>query len=911
MSIRRALGRSFTFPTNRKREDGRKWGDPKLASFPEDQGEEHRPPELILVNSPSSRSPPIITEADQIQALRDEIYQHELSESQLREALSETRAQKHLAIARLHSLVRTPANRLSTHLLEQIFGLVDPMTLEWGVMLVCKRWRRLALNLPELWASVDLMRGPVCAKAYAKRAKDLPLTIELDLPDLRQSDQVSIALSNLKRPGEGDMLRSHQIERLFAPVLPYISTWASLHVRTPDVLAMQAVLSICANAGGTKALQSLELIVSKSNWGTDFVGVEQALNLENEMLESVVLVNMAWQWSPYALGSVQSLSISLLNQRTYDLPSYFGTLVGAASLQFLTITIDPHAELNVPDISGPSIVLPFLSHLVLNGSIPPTLLRLFNTPKLRRLDMNLAKRAVTPRLPRGHRITDLRLDGAMPNIKLLQSLPELVKLEVGRHIPGRFLDALTRDPEKTPIAPGALVPFPAPAQEDEEILCPLLDTLTLRGCERISRETIERLVERRAGSLRRRKLFARSDRVKSVDLHPTEPWLLTGLYNGQVNIYNTETSALIKTFEVAEVPVRCVRFITRKSWFVAGSDDFQLRAFNYNTHEKVAAFEAHPDYIRCLSVHPVASLVLTGSDDMTIKAWDWDKGWKCVQLYEGHTHYIMNIAINPKDPNTFASACLDRTVKIWSLGNATPNFTLDAHEKGVNYVEYYHGADKPYIVTTGDDRTVKVWDYHAKSCIQTLEGHTANVSFAIFHPLLPVIVSGSEDGTVKIWHANTYRLENTLSYSLERAWCVGYKRNSNDVAVGFDEGVVVVKLGREEPSFSMDQSGKIVFARNNEVLGANLQAAQEDPTPEGQKLPLAPRELGSTEIFPSTIAHSPNGRFVAVCGDNEYIIYTALAWRNKSFGQGTAFAWADDSNTYAVLEGVSPPPLSP
>ncbi|KAF8595407.1 coatomer protein [Ceratobasidium sp. AG-I] len=402
-----------------------------------------------------------------------------------------------------------------------------------------------------------------------------------------------------------------------------------------------------------------------------------------------------------------------------------------------------------------------------------------------------------------------------------------------------------------------------------------------------------------------RKLFARSDRVKSVDFHPTEPWLLAGLYNGTVNIYNTDTGGLIKTFEVAEVPVRCVRFITRKSWFVAGSDDFQLRAFNYNTHEKVTAFEAHPDYIRCLTVHPTASLVLTGSDDMTIKAWDWDKGWKCVQVYEGHTHYIMNIAVNPKDNNTFASACLDRTVKIWSLGSPTPNFTMEAHEKGVNYVEYYHGADKPYIVTTGDDRTVKVWDYHAKSCIQTLEGHTGNVSFAIFHPNLPIIVSGSEDGSVKIWHANTYRLENTLSYSLERAWCVAYRRGSNDVAVGYDEGVVVVKLGREEPSFSMDQAGKIVYARNNEIMGANLQTALDDQTPDGQKLPLAPRELGSTEVFPSTIAHSPNGRFVAVCGDNEYIIYTALAWRNKAFGQGNAFAWAEDSNTYAVLEGKS------
>jgi coatomer subunit beta' len=139
----------------------------------------------------------------------------------------------------------------------------------------------------------------------------------------------------------------------------------------------------------------------------------------------------------------------------------------------------------------------------------------------------------------------------------------------------------------------------------------------------------------RANLCVQKKLFSRSDRVKGVDFHPTEPWLLTGLYNGTVNIYNHDTGAIVKTFEVAEVPVRCVKFIARKNWFVAGSDDFQLRVFNYNTHEKVVAFEAHPDYIRCLTVHPTASIVLTGSDDMTIKAWDWDKAWKNIQVSHG------------------------------------------------------------------------------------------------------------------------------------------------------------------------------------------------------------------------------------------------------------------------------------
>lgn len=186
----------------------------------------------------------------------------------------------------------------------------------------------------------------------------------------------------------------------------------------------------------------------------------------------------------------------------------------------------------------------------------------------------------------------------------------------------------------------------------------------------------------------------------------------------------------------------------------------------------------------------------------------------------------MNLAFNPKDSNTFASSCLDRTVKIWTLGSNQANFTLDAHDKGVNYVEYYHGGEKPYLLTCGDDRTIKIWDYISKSCIQTLSGHASNVSYAVFHPSLPLIISGSEDGTVKLWHANTYRLESTLDYGLERAWCVAYRRKGNDIGLGFDHGAVVVKLGKEEPSVSMDASGKVVWAKGAEVLTANVGAVE-------------------------------------------------------------------------------------
>lgn len=79
----------------------------------------------------------------------------------------------------------------------------------------------------------------------------------------------------------------------------------------------------------------------------------------------------------------------------------------------------------------------------------------------------------------------------------------------------------------------------------------------------------------------------------------------------------------------------------------------------------------------------------------------------------------------------------------------------------------------------------------------------------------------------------------------------------------------------------------------------------DDFVKDGERLPLPIKDLGSCEVYPQTLQHSPNGRFVVVCGDGEYIIYTALAWRNKSFGSGLGFVWADDSNVYAVHESSS------
>jgi coatomer subunit beta' len=190
-----------------------------------------------------------------------------------------------------------------------------------------------------------------------------------------------------------------------------------------------------------------------------------------------------------------------------------------------------------------------------------------------------------------------------------------------------------------------------------------------------------------------------------------------------------------------------------------------------------------------------------------------------------------------------------------------------------------------------------------KSIVHSLDGHTNNVCAVMFHPKLPIIASASEDGTVRIWHSTTYRAETTLNYGMERAWTLAASPLSNKLAIGFDEGCVCIELGSDDPVASMDSTGKIVWAINNEIQTTTVKGVAQDSMPDGERLSVVPRDLGSCEVYPQMLKHNCNGRFVAVCGDGEFIIYTAQALRNKAFGQALDFVWSGSgTGDYCIRE---------
>ncbi|CXI04062.1 coatomer subunit beta, putative [Plasmodium berghei] len=404
----------------------------------------------------------------------------------------------------------------------------------------------------------------------------------------------------------------------------------------------------------------------------------------------------------------------------------------------------------------------------------------------------------------------------------------------------------------------------------------------------------------------KKKLNSRIGKVKCVDIHENEPWILAALYNGKLIIFDYSNQNTIKNIEVSGYPLRCAKFIEKKQWIICTGDDMIIRVYNYNTFEKIIFFEGHSDYIRYIEVHQTLPYILTCSDDMSIKLYDYENNFEKLCSFENHVHYVMMCKFNPKDTYIFASASLDKTIKIWGVQNnmpvvTKPHFTLTGHIKGVNCIDYSSSGETSYIISGSDDKTIRVWDYHTKQCVHILSGHTQNISCLIYHSNLPIIISSSEDCNVKIWNSSMYKLETTLNYNMDKCWSICAKKTKNDLCIGYDEGLIVIQMGSDKPIYTMFKN-KIIYIKNADIFIINLQNINnEDNYNDGDIYKVNKKELGNCDFYPTNVSFHPNGRFVCVSGHQEFNIYTSQVLRNKAYGKSPFFVWGNNGD-YAIKD---------
>ena len=93
--------------------------------------------------------------------------------------------------------------------------------------------------------------------------------------------------------------------------------------------------------------------------------------------------------------------------------------------------------------------------------------------------------------------------------------------------------------------------------------------------------------------------------------------------------------------------------------------------------------------------------------------------------------------------------------------------------------------------------------------VDTCRGHYNNVSCAIFHPRQELILSNSEDKSIRVWDMSKRTCLHTFRREHDRFWVLASHPSLNLFAAGHDGGMVIFKLERERPAHAM--SGNILY----------------------------------------------------------------------------------------------------
>ncbi|KAJ6495248.1 coatomer WD associated region-domain-containing protein [Mycena sanguinolenta] len=421
------------------------------------------------------------------------------------------------------------------------------------------------------------------------------------------------------------------------------------------------------------------------------------------------------------------------------------------------------------------------------------------------------------------------------------------------------------------------------------------------------------------------KFESKSNRVKGLAFHPSQPLLAAALHNGSIQLWNYRMGVLVDRFEEHEGPVRAVHFHLSRALLVTGGDDYKIKVWDIRPQNRRCLFtlHGHLDYVRTVQFHHEMPWIISTSDDQTIRIWN-STSRNCIAILTGHSHYVMSALFHPKD-DLVVSASMDQTVRVWDIsglrkgspnsggpGNfetfdtfSTVKYVLEGHDRGVNYAMFH--PTLPLIISAADDRTIKIWRMSETKAweVDSCRGHFNNVSTALFHPKHELIVSCGEDKTVRVWDLAKRTAIQTFRRENDRFWVLASHPNLNLFAAGHDSGLIVFKLERERPAFAVHQD-TLYYIRDKYVRSYDFNTGADLGL-------LSVRKFGSAYVPPRTLSFNPAERavLVTISSDNGLYELTALPQQaqgelkdssvdgKKGAGQSAIFV---ARNRFAVLQ---------
>ncbi|KAJ3743700.1 WD40-repeat-containing domain protein [Lentinula detonsa] len=234
--------------------------------------------------------------------------------------------------------------------------------------------------------------------------------------------------------------------------------------------------------------------------------------------------------------------------------------------------------------------------------------------------------------------------------------------------------------------------------------------------------------------------------------------------------------------------IRCIKVLHNRPIAVSGSRDNTLRVWDVQRGRSLRVLAGHVASVRCLDV--CGNRVVSGSYDNTCRLWDVDTG-ECLHVLRGHLHQIYSVAF---DGVRIASGGLDTTVRVWDAETGECKATLQGHTALVCQLQL-----SPTMLATGgsDGRVIMFSLPPLHSSNQTLHhSHQSHHSqhqpnqanpFQVLHRIAAhdssvtalqfdqrFLVTGGNDGRVRLFETQTGNYVRDLSEPSESVWKVAY-----------------------------------------------------------------------------------------------------------------------------------------
>ena len=269
--------------------------------------------------------------------------------------------------------------------------------------------------------------------------------------------------------------------------------------------------------------------------------------------------------------------------------------------------------------------------------------------------------------------------------------------------------------------------------------------------------------------------------------------ILSGSYDGVLRVWN-ESSEVVATGSASWSPVKAVKFLS-PTQIASSSIDRTLRLWKYDDSEAGPAtltpnleLYGHSGSVDNIAVHTPSSRILSASADHAVGIWSTKKSeapsapdnllptsnkrrklstnTKSIPqrgplaLLSGHSAQVSDVCFDAKDSTVAYSSSWDHAVKSWDLPTST---CVDTRTTAQSLFSICHLPDAGLLATGTSARHITLIDPRASATTisaMTLRGHTnAVVALARDPNSNYQLVSGSHDGTCRVWDIRSVRQE--------------------------------------------------------------------------------------------------------------------------------------------------------